>query len=54
MWVLLWSQQGRSGIEEAITAVAAGVLFGLTMAAYYRYGARKHGLPLWSRLEAEP
>jgi hypothetical protein len=54
MWLLLWSQLGGSGVVATITAVAAGVLFGLTMAAYYRYGARKHGLPLWSRLKVEP
>jgi hypothetical protein len=54
MWLLLWSQLGGSGVVAAIAAVAAGVLFGLTMAAYYRYGARKHGLDLWSRLKVEP
>jgi hypothetical protein len=51
MWVLVWSWLGGSGVAAAIAAAAAGVLFGLTMAAYYRYGARKHKLPLWSRLK---
>ena len=31
----------------AVAAVSAGVLFGLCMAAYYRWQARKHHLPLW-------
>jgi Family of unknown function (DUF6404) len=54
MRLLVWSRQGGSGVVAAITAAAAGVLFGLAMAAYYRYGARKHELPLWSGLKAEP
>ena len=54
MWLLVWSQLGGSGVVAVAGAVAAGVLFGLTMAAYYRYGARKHNLPPWSRLNAEP
>jgi hypothetical protein len=29
-------------------SVGAGVLFGLSMAGYYRRQARSHGLPLWS------
>jgi hypothetical protein len=28
-------------------ACAAGLAFGLYMAAYYAYGARKHGIPRW-------
>jgi Family of unknown function (DUF6404) len=54
MWLLLWSHQGGSGVVAAIAAVAAGVLFGLIMAVYYRYSSGKHKLPLWSRLKAEP
>jgi hypothetical protein len=40
-------------MAEAVAIVASG-LFGLIMAAYYRHGARKHNLPLWSQLRAEP
>jgi hypothetical protein len=40
MWLLVWSHQSWSG-DAAITAVAAGVLFGLIMAVYFRYSARK-------------
>jgi Family of unknown function (DUF6404) len=54
MWFSLWSQQGTSSVVAAVEAVVAGALFGLVLAAYYRYGARKHELPLWSELKAEP
>jgi hypothetical protein len=54
MWLLFWSPLGGSGVVAAITAIAAGFLFGLTMASYYRYIARKHKLPAWSQLNAEP
>jgi hypothetical protein len=47
MWFTWWRSHGMS-IERAFTgSIFAGVLFGLGMAAYYRYGARKHGIPLW-------
>lgn len=35
-----------------IGATAAGVLFGLFMAAYYAMGRRKYQLPLWKDLSA--
>jgi len=53
MWFSVWSQYSGSGVVAAVVAVVAGVLFGLAMAAYYRYGARKYKLPLWSQLKAE-
>jgi len=47
MWFTWWRSHGMS-IERAFTgSIFAGVLFGLGMAAYYRYGARKHRIPLW-------
>ena|SRR2546421_387366 len=45
MWLTVCSHQGLSRLAAA--ALFAGVLFGLCMAAYYRYGARKYGIPLW-------
>jgi Family of unknown function (DUF6404) len=54
MWVSVWSRQGMSSVVAAVEAGVAGVLFGLVLAAYYRYGARKHNLPLWSQVKAEP
>lgn len=32
---------------SAFAAISAGVLFGLYTAAYYRWQARRHHLPLW-------
>ena len=45
MWLTLW-QQRSPGLTVA-TAVLAGLLFGVTMAAYYRWRARKLALPRW-------
>ena len=47
MWFTWWRSHGMS-VERAFTgSIFAGVLFGLGMAAYYRYGARKHRIPKW-------
>lgn len=47
MWLVQWSRQGMP-FELVLGACAsAGVLFGLCMAAYFRYLARKHELPSW-------
>ena len=47
MWFIVWSRQGMSPYAAIVAALFAGVFFGLCMAAYYRYGARKHRIPLW-------
>ena len=47
MWFTFWSREVMSPQVAVGTAALAGVLFGLGMACYYRYGARKHGIPLW-------
>lgn len=54
MWLLVWSHLDWSGVGAAIAAIAVGLLFGLVMASYYRYIARKHKLPVWSELNSEP
>ena len=48
MWAMLWARQGMPLALMATSALAAGTLFGLVMAAYYRHLARKHGLPAWA------
>jgi hypothetical protein len=53
MWLLVWSQAGMSFGSMVITAASAGVIFGLTMAGYYAYGKRKHGLPSWRELKSK-
>jgi hypothetical protein len=45
MWLTGSSHHGLSRL--AAVALFAGLLFGLSMAAHYRYGARKHNIPLW-------
>jgi uncharacterized protein DUF6404 len=52
LWGLLmcfafWSRTGLSTRGALIASLAAGVLFGLAMAFYYRRKARKLNLPLW-------
>ena len=47
MWFAFWSRSGKSPALAVGLAIFAGSLFGLWMAAYYRYGARKHRIPLW-------
>lgn len=48
MWALFWSRQGMPAAAMAVSALGAGALFGLIMGTYWRYLARKHGLPKWS------
>ena len=46
-WITLGSSTSASLVPAVIAAVVIGLLFGVPMAAYYRHGARKHGIPLW-------
>ena len=48
MWLFMWSRQGMPVWIMLSSAILAGVLFGLCMAAYFRHLARKHRLPSWS------
>ena len=47
MWFLFWSRTDLGTVGAVIASAAAGVLFGLWMASYYRRNARKLGLPSW-------
>ncbi len=47
MWLMLWGRQGMPLVIVAAAALLAGALFGLTMAWYLRYHARKHAIPRW-------
>lgn len=53
MWLILWSWQGIPFVFVAIAALVAGFLFGLSMATYFRYLARKHNLPSWADYSGE-
>ena len=45
MWLVLWSNLGLG--FSASAGAAAGTLFGLPMAAYFRFQAGKHHLGSW-------
>jgi len=47
MWLVRWSDQDMP-LHRALVQIAfAGLVFGLLLALYYHYGARRHGLPKW-------
>jgi hypothetical protein len=48
LWFALWSLSGISSWLAVSAATFAGVLFGLCMAGYYRFGAHKERIPLWN------
>jgi len=49
MWLFLWShEEGSSLLTAGLVSLLAGVMFGLLMATYLRYTAKKHNLPSWS------
>jgi len=50
MWFAVWSHQSMPFAAGATIGTGAGALFGVTMAAYYEYGKRKHHLPAWNTL----
>lgn len=47
MWFAMWLHQGMSPERAVVQAIFAGLFFGIGMASYYRYDARKHRIPLW-------
>ena len=54
MWFLFWSnQEGPSPSTAFLMSLLAGATFGLFMAAYLRYIAKKHNLPSWSDYKGE-
>jgi len=52
MWLFLWRGQDMPIAVGIVVAVIAGLLFGATMAAYYRWRARKLELPRWEDYRA--
>lgn len=47
MWLLVWRPDHVPPALAAATALIAGTLFGVIMAAYYRWRASKLALPRW-------
>jgi hypothetical protein len=50
MWIAAWSRQGMSIPVAVMTAVCAGLAFGVIMAAVVARKSRKAGLPKWDEL----
>lgn len=50
MWFVTWHPRGYSPLASMITAVAAGLLFGLIMATIFRSRRKAKGLPDWKNL----
>lgn len=48
MWAIQWAHQGMPLSLMAVLTLLAGVLFGLSMAVYFRHVSRKHRLPRWT------
>ena len=47
MWFFLWRSEDMPLAIAIGSSLIAGVLFGVTMAAYYRWRASKLALPRW-------
>jgi hypothetical protein len=47
MWFILWKDEQTPFAIAIVISVIAGVAFGCSMAAYYRWRARQLGLPPW-------
>lgn len=54
MGAILWSRQDTPIALMAVGALFAGALFGLAMTSYFRYLARRHGLPPWAEYTGAP
>lgn len=50
MWLFVWRQQGSSLSMACASALFAGMVFGMVMAASYAWSRRKHTLPAWEDL----
>lgn len=52
MWLLVWRQRGMPASGALVAANIAGLLFGVIMAGYWVYRARKLKLPRWADLKS--
>jgi hypothetical protein len=54
MWLFLWRRAQNVPTEVfIITSIIAGVVFGISMAFYYRWKAKKLNLPSWDKYPGE-
>lgn len=49
MSLTVWANNFKPA-AAVLASLAAGAVFGVSLAAYYAYGRRKHKLPLWHEL----
>ena len=54
MWLFVWREDNVPIAVGIVSSVIAGVLFGLAMAAYYRWRAQKLALPRWEDYPVKP
>jgi hypothetical protein len=54
MWLVLWSHQDVPSWMPLGAAMGAGMTFGLSMAAVFRYFARRYKLPSWADYTGMP
>ena len=50
MWIVLWRDMGMPWQGAVAASALAGILFGLLMAEYYRWSAKRAGLSRWEDL----
>ena len=50
MWFILWRDQGAGLFSALTTALTAGLLFGITMAAFQKWRKEANQLPEWEQL----
>lgn len=50
MWFLIWRDDGAPPSFAFAASALAGVLHGVSMAAFYAHGRKKHRLPAWESL----
>lgn len=48
MWLFVWSGETMTPVMGALSALAAGLLFGVGMAGWYRFSCWRHRLPRWA------
>jgi membrane associated rhomboid family serine protease len=53
MWMLVWSELGKSIVDVALRAAAAGACFGLMIAWLYARERREFAVPDWDALGGE-
>jgi hypothetical protein len=47
MWLFQWRKWHLSAFSAVMFAAGAGLLFGVTMATYYRWKSRRVNVPTW-------